>query len=1241
MANPFDAFRAGRPKVNLAPTFISHPENQKSFVDKWREIGPTSVRAIGPRETKTIYELDKRRVSSGARPYTKPETARMLAAAFRKEPITEPEEGSLNPLQSIPRDLGGILTGLAHLPQAAGEAILNPQATIDTVRQGVQEGDWQKVASAPLLAFVPGVYTAGNILEGDFEEIARHPVSTALDVLPAATKAAKGTRAGKYAVRALEAEVPQPNPVRPLRAALTKKVVEHERVIEPERILPDGEVIPARTVTTESLMNNRAGELMERFGETAPAQFVRPKFGADARWLAQYARRHEATIGETALSEGPIPDEMNYRVDKRGNFVLNANGERVYHGLGDTLRRSGIELDKKWQLTPEEKVTAAKAARVRNVNSPAWQALPDKIRGYLDDVDEVTEMYTRATAPDIASLLSRYQGNLPDYLPGLEIMAKYKGEVYGAHQAAKLAKAEASATSSRQNLMVKLPRLRQMANQPGADPRLIEMVDLIDRGDLKSLSMASRLWGDMGARKVNVGRGAQAAFDEGPGVGSTDLPSGRMSINEIQNVTALFKRALQKQGAFERYAITEIPARWRDWAQERANKVAEAKIRTRFGDDVGDEAANFFVNQNYGPVFQKGWITEREFNGLIYDVSAGIRRAREAGVDPIFIHHTAPNQLKSMQWPRILPREMTPTVAQERTQSFQPYVMDNTLALTHQGIELASKLAREDFIESILDRYKMTEGELDAKYAGRGEFFRAAHPQTPDVLATRQIMERGWRKWDPQSFLGYQSARFVSKYGDDVWMPRHVVKVLDEMKRPVHEPGAIGAVWDPIMGLYRTSVLTFSPRWQLNNMLGGYIMTAATTNPVAAFKYMSRARKLMKGEEVTLKGKPVKVTQEMRASLGQHRREMSELNYSQLGAGSSLGRWFDQSFRSSGSMKRLAEMGAFPFKKVSDGSKWLNTFFDDMYRSVAYLYGYDKALTRGLHRDGAVRAGMSLVNKILPQWDALTPFERSILRSVFPFYTWTQHILRFAYNLPLDHPYRVAVTAGLLRNETSDDNTGWPQLFRSMVLVGDDDDEKTAIKLGAANPFADVSNMMTLEGFIRSMNPVLTTIAETRGIGRSGFADLFPDRDYDPVRGTLVPSTGSPLTNLLYNTIPQAEVAATLLKRTQEFDADAARDPKGARDRILQGLGIPLYWERISLAEEAAKRELDLYRAKQTDTSEGLKKGDLGEIDKWPGNNEMAAMLAQQQQLGNPMLAAYQPGSQIEAEQQIAVRQQR
>lgn len=1234
----FDAFMGrtetppARGGFNLAPTFTNQPKNMESFRRKWNEIGPEAARRVGMGTTKRIYEMDKRRVQAGVDTYTRPETARMLAAAFKREPITEAPNDSLNPIQTIPRDVSGLLTGLIHLPQAAWNAVSNPMESVDAVAEGLKTGDYQKVASAPLMAFVPGMYTAANVLEGDFEEIARHPVSTVLDVLPAATKLASMTDAAKYATQTAEAHVPLPGvpgeKVRPIRAALTKKVREIPIEHEGKPVILDN----GQPATTKALMNNLAGDALDRMGETAFAQFFRPKFGSDAKWMAQFGRRREAIIGETALSESPIPDEMNYRTNSRGEFIPNHKGERIYHGLGDNLRKAGVELDKKWNLTPEEKVQAVEAGKNRNVYDPAYQALPDNIRGYLDEVKEITDQYVRMTAPPITALMSKFQGRWPDYIPGLEINAMFRNEVYGAKQAKILADLEEGAQRAHFKAVGLRTRMAQLANLPGADERLMVIHDLLAKGDSKSLSQASQLWNDMGARRINPGRSSQKAYDDAPmTVAPDDVPGGLISMDEASNIKVILANATKAAGKFDRAMFTNIPAKWSDWVIDRANLAAEAKIRSKWGDTAGDEAARLFAERNYAPLIDEGKITQKEFNSLVYDAATGIRAAQDLGIDPIFIHHTAPSQLRGMQWPRVLAKEFTPSIAKERIQSMQPYVRDYSLALTHQGIELASKLAQEDFVDAMLTRYGTKSSVLWEKYKGRGKGYRDAHPQIMDPHALEDMIGTAWVKWDPKSFFGYESKRFVDLYGNDIWLPRHVMKVLDEMKKPVHEPGAIGSLWDPVMGLYRASVLTFSPRWQLNNMLGGYIMLSATTDPLTAFRYFRDARKLMKGEEVTLRGQKVHTPSEFRASLGQMRREMKELNFAQLGAGNTLSRWFHQSFLS-GSAERLAQITGKPFTTVADASRWLNTFFDDMYRSMAYLYGYDKSITKGMKKFGHVpdeansaRAGMALVNKILPQWDALTPFERGILRSVFPFYTWTQHILRYAYNLPLDHPYRVAVTAGLLRNEQSDEATGWPNLFRSMILIGQDDDEKTAIKLGAANPFSDVGNMMTLEGFMGSMNPVLTTLAETRGIGRSGFADLFPDMDYDPSKGTLVPSTGNPLTNLLHNTIPQTEALGTLLRRTQEFDADMVKNPDKAQERIMQGFGIPLYWDKISLAEEAAKRELALYQAQEADKAEGLKKGDMGEIDKWPGNREYSAQVRQAQDLRQ--LIPFQPGT--------------
>ena len=1254
--NPFQAASVRRQAArieehstqDIRPTFPQMPKNQASFDRKWNEIGPPSLRRIPAADIRTVYEMDKRRVSAGQRPYTRPETARMLASAAAGRPLVEPPDESLNPLQTIPRDLGQIAQGILHLPAAAYHALTNLDESAQAIGEGIATGNPKRVLEAPLAAFIPGAYVAGNVLAGDFEELARHPVMSVLDVLPVASKAAEFTPAGKLAKRVMTHGATAERPLRPLRAALTKKV----EVIEPAQ---KGGVGPP-VGPTYDFVNNKLGEALERTNSTLTAQWLKPKVGHDAGVVSQKGRREEAAAAETAFGTGAIPDEANYQTNSRGEFVYNEAGERIYHGLGDMTRMIAQKMDERHNLTPEEKQIAVQAGFERNVNSPRYQALPDNIRAYIDDVDEATRFFADRTAPDIGVLLetSGKNGRLPDYMQGLEVAASWHKEIYTAKQAEKLHRLEWMAGQRRLKVRREVvPRLRALSNLPDADPRIAQMVDILDNapGNARNYARALKLWQELKTRRTNLGTTPQNAYDiyypKGdvsvrrvrPGVGSSDLGGGRTGLDAIVNMDKKLEQLVRSQGNYERGMLTELPARWGDWAVEKANRQALAKIATDKGQDVADRVAQNFVERNYQPLFDEGLLSHREFTAMIRDIGFGWRDAQAAGVNPVYIHHVVPSQIRGMEWPRVLPEKRSPTQAMERGFSLQPFVPDHTLALTHQGMELLTKLGRERFIEYILRAYGQYEGKLRQVFDERGNLVRSEHGTVPTPLITTELMQKQYAKFDPAEFLGYSPSRFVDLTGKDIWIPKHVMTVLEQMRKPMQASG-LGVVWDPVMGLYRTSVLTLSPRWQLNNIIGGYLMLSAETNPLTAFTMMRKARKLMRGEEVTIRGEKMSVPSEFRTALGQARREMQGLNYMQLGGGATLRRWFDQSFLGrNGTAQRIGAIIGKPITTVVDGSIWLNTFFDDMYRSMSYLYGYDKAIGKGLDEAARMRAGMSLVNKIMPQWDALTPFERSVVRSVFPFYTWMQHIVKYSFNFPLDHPFRAMVISKLIGQEMVDEETGWPTAMRAMLLLGDNKHDTLGIKLGGGNPWADVSSMMTLQGFVRASNPLIGTGLNTLGIGKSGSADLFPDLDYDPYAGRLVADTGNPLMNLVFNTIPQAESLRIFMNRMKEFDADWTKDPKTQMERFYQGLGIPQYWERMNLAEEAAKRDQLMFEQQEKDYAEGLRGGDDAEIDKWPGNRAKAATIRQAQELQSPWLTQFQPGT-LEADQQEAIRQQ-
>lgn len=344
----------------------------------------------------------------------------------------------------------------------------------------------------------------------------------------------------------------------------------------------------------------------------------------------------------------------------------------------------------------------------------------------------------------------------------------------------------------------------------------------------------------------------------------------------------------------------------------------------------------------------------------------------------------------------------------------------------------------------------------------------------------------------------------------------------------------------------------------------------------------------------------------------------------------SAGRWMRELWDDTQAQKAAGTVKD-KFGRVVQKSYDINTWFDDFYRSLAYLTGKDKALSKGLTAAQAEMQGISLARKIMQNWDEITPIERTVLRYIFPFYGFMQHIARYVMRYPIDHPWRTSILGSFARNEQEDMGTGLPQRFLGMTFLGSMDEEgnQHALNLGGANPFGAVADMYTIGGLLGSTNPLISSFAESLGIDPiSGTAELYPNVRYDAESGRLVPQQSNYLSTLAGNVLPAWNVLNTTVFDRGEFNKLLRTNPDAAARMIQAQLGIPLQYRRVNRPQEIMKAENQRIEAQERAKGEMLRTGNYEIADQYPGLN---AYLAQIQQLNDSgQLDQYKPDETVQ-----------
>ena len=792
-----------------------------------------------------------------------------------------------------------------------------------------------------------------------------------------------------------------------------------------------------------------------------------------------------------------------------------------------------------------------------------------------------------------------------------------------------------------------------------SDPVAVQFVDRVYRGDWQGAMDRARTL----ARRKKFGSGVDwsGAVDEL----ATRVQAAKV-VDRFDRMGLTEANAAKAQARVASVEAASAPARFSEYVRSQADDAFLKSLQSRnLSPEDKLRAAEFVSDRTLGRLVDIDPDLRNVYTSYFEDASRSWQAFAEAGVDPLYVHKVTGRAAKQMQNPSVLNFVPGESQLKERGGSIEQLtgVPDLAISVTHQAHEILTRTATEGFLDWLGDRMGVDGNTLAARYepVARAISDRTGRPMDEVV---GELVSRDWAPFNRDSYLtGEAGARGKTMAGGrpepltafsdkQVFIPRDVSANLQRLLPT--EPSSIARALSAPMKVFRTAVLPLSPRWHINNILGGGIL-ATITDP-AAWRYARRAWKMARENELAYKEGAASGTREMReAALWGRDLDASRLPLNQrlaiahqYNAGGTLGRVLSET------VDRLGDRGTKWIKPAVElgkrGVQWsydVNQVVDDFYRSMMYLSGESKALKAGMSVAEAERAGVALSRDILQNWDRLTPLERGVIRTVFPFYSWAAHVIRFVAKYPGDHPWRTSIMASIANTEWNDHLSGVPEKLRDLMFIGSPDASGmvTGISLGGANPFRDVSSYPALIGFLTGqkggdasaitgqVNPFIGATLTSLGIDPSGGPDLYPDLEYDPETGGLRVAPKSFPMALLGSILPQARTVADLAGFNQDFKSLALTNPEAAKRRLASGVGIPVFTKTVNMDQEQAKQEILVYRQMQADKATALKTGDVGLMASWP------ALRTYQQALNKlTNKAPYTPPAQAESPAVLALK---
>lgn len=1208
------------------PILTQLPSSQSAFTRKYSNPSlQSALQSLSPQIRNSIIQYDLTRVRRGQPPLSDQQTLLALQTVTQHSAATKPESpgfferlrGDVASIIDVPHIVQGLGQEVANLPQA-------PQKLQEVLGRGSPQDIIGGLSEVPGLRLVPGVNTVSTLANSGPGGLLEHPLLTALDVLPYA-KPALGSLAESTISRL---------PATSERVAAARSALD----LPTTNALRDELGLAELPSPTNRRLAVRTSPTIQALRSTPTAQWFSSRFGTLARDMAQLRAGEESTLRlqsspETPLSHPALTDS----VTPLRNAIIDA--QQWQNVIPETRRielTDRMTLESRGQLLADSSLTDAEKGFVNGARDHA-EAIADFVipRDWgLTRVDG--EIYTRDVG---AKILSARKSNTrtqatssirqsiidaePSTTPTIDL-TQIKSEAIPTALREQLLRGaayayDAAGYDARPLLEVlnakrgpnwrdvghgpALTELQSLIDNPTPRP-LLSQADLIDR--LTPLSRDPSYARVLQDVRRNNYQGAARTFRE-------TINARTRHINpESETILDSLKRGRDRQKFMDRTAKFTPQA-----AEKSATKLARVEAQAlpaRFIPMVEKlRSDQLFERFSTDPValdqLQKGFPqlvsalrdSPEILRDIEKDVTQTVQSMRAEGFDPIFVHRVSPGQVSQINYPSITDTIRTPTQARARTTDATPYIHDASIAVSHQAVEALSRQATETFVNHFLEMFGQDEPTALAPYLQRATQLAEHDPSLTVAQHATELMRKELVEYKPDAIFSKSQARLFSTPRDTTFIPKSVEQSLKQM---FSDNGfKFSGVLDPVMNLFRMNVLAFAPRFHVNN-IGGGAMLAAVEDPriaVTAITKFNQVREFIKsGEYQATHGLPPGgvgfqpkdiIEWEHRASLA----DKVLAAHSYMG-GKTMGRWMDES-------RQVAGKGLAGVERAANWSYELNGKVDDFYRAAAYLTGHDKALTRGLTEREAQVSGVALVRKILPEWDRATPFERNVVRSVFPFYTFARFILNYAYRYPMDHPFRIAVTSSIARNEMSDYGDWLPQRFASMFFLGHPDAQGNvnALQLGAINPFQDVANYFSLAGITGKVNPVISSVLEAMGVDPSkGAQDLYPDIAYDPVTGALRPSNPNLLSSFISNVIPQSQLVTALIGQNKDFQGILRANPEAASSYLRSSLGLPNVFRSINPNQESFKAEIQRQTLESQVRNEALRTGDWSRAQQFP-----------------------------------------
>jgi hypothetical protein len=534
------------------------------------------------------------------------------------------------------------------------------------------------------------------------------------------------------------------------------------------------------------------------------------------------------------------------------------------------------------------------------------------------------------------------------------------------------------------------------------------------------------------------------------------------------------------------------------------------------------------------------------------EIPTTLKAFEAAGVDPEhFIHVRAGDRPTSAG----AKGERLPRISKARSEKFRgdSVHFDRSVRAQTQGEidEAKAVIARQTFdkIASMPFAAKLGHGPLEG------------------VTTQEEAIAAGYEPWNPRMLMekgkvsrAEQARVAAGEQGTTVFVPKHI---FDGFRSYFNDPAVeqiLRKTYDPAIQGIKVGQLALSPSWQVGNVIGNVSMATfgAGLNPVELGRAVIDAIKQYRASGPKGERSFEDVVPRRLLTAGPTH---SEFRFLRPPDEQPLGRF--------PRVQKAAEKLGTPARL----SYAANEFVDNIGRSAVFLAKKSK----GLSDEEAVKAALQAMG----DFSRMTPFERRFVRRAIPYYAWSRHITTLAFQLPIEHPLRVAWTLHLADEYADPDTRDLPgSLAGAVKLPGG-----KLLEAGRFFPFGDAGRILEPNGVESQLSPLAKIPVQSRqGVNLSSGKPFSrpPGTGRHDEFGAQLPTAPS-IAHQVGGLFPQKRLVDSLTGRDKVARYDTgdkvltAKGPiatgKNAGTGFLRFLGVPV--QNAGSAEDMAKRIAD------------------------------------------------------------------